>query len=66
MLSDLYKRLQKVIREEDTDILEPKRLLELTIATTEAVKAHQIACGYHFPSELQAFDRVSGVLRNCR
>ena len=66
MEKELYTRLQKVIREQDTDISEPKRVLELTIAVVEAVKTHKIQNGHYDLSVLTAMDVASSQLRNSR
>ena len=63
---ELWDRLAKVTREQEATFLTSARLLELTIATLEAVKAYKIASGFYSNSDIQAFDQVSGVLRTCR
>ena len=66
MERELYNRLLKLIGEHHINLMEPKGLLEITIATLEAVKAYKIATGFYSNSDIQAIDQVSGVLRTCR
>lgn len=66
MKIDLEERLHKVAEEQDHDELHASELLELTIVTIEAVKAHKIQSGFHANADVQAMDQVSGILRMCR
>jgi len=66
MEDELKDRLGKVPMELPDKLPYAQTLIENTIRTIEAVKAYKIGKGYYLPEDIQAFDHVSGVLRNCR
>lgn len=66
MKTELDGRLQKLIGEHKINLISPKGLLEISIATILVIKAHKIASGQYPNLELNCFDRVAIALRNSR
>ena len=66
MEKELIDRLLKADKELPAYLNTPQHMLNITIATLEAVKAYKIASGFYSNSDIQAMDQVSGVLRTCR
>lgn len=66
MRVELVAKLHTVANEQDHDELHASDLLELTIATIEAVKTYKISSGFYSNADVGAIDQVSGILRMCR
>lgn len=66
MKKELYNRLLKLIGEHKINLMSPRGLLEISVATIEVVKAHKIESGQYPNLELNCFDRVAGCLRSSR
>ncbi|GAI87644.1 unnamed protein product [marine sediment metagenome] len=63
---ELDSRLQKLIGEHKINLMSSRGLLEISVATIEAVKAHLIACGPYDDYILSAMDTTSDKLRTSR
>lgn len=66
MERELDNRLQKLIGEHKISLMSPQGLLEISVATILAVKAHKIQSGQYPNLELNCFDRVAIALRTSR
>jgi len=66
MEKELEQRLAKVRAETGLTAIHIIDLVNIAIATIEAVKAHKVASGFYARSDIQACDRVSSILRTCR